>query len=315
MKKISFSILILIIAFGYSCVKNRNSINTDFGSLKPFLELRAPDFPTAGAPNFAGIDHFDNADIDGLTAGNDTVLFYVNIASVNTFNNPTNVTVGVDEKLIKTFNDTSQLEYTVLPAFAYKQLDKTVVIPAHERIAQIRVVFKKDLFNQLDPTLNYMLPITILKNDGIDVSLNEGTVWFHKIGNCIAGDYNVTGSEKTYNIFSNGDTVLSSNYDLSIFTPTKSISAVSSSVAQTPYATKVLLGSDWYYLISFDCLSNTILDLRPNEVMYSNIRINSFKLLQPPTYNSQTETFHFVTSYVNGSNGQYVVVEETLTKQ
>lgn len=278
----------------FSCVKDRNTINTDFGPLKPFLELRSPDFPGAGTPNFAGIDHFDNADIDVLTLFNDTILFYVNLASQNTFNAKINVTVGLDENLIKAFNDTSAVKYTVLPPFAYKQLNKDVVIEPNERVAKVRVVFKKDVFDQLDPTVDYMLPLTILKNDGISVSSNEGTVWFHKIGNCIAGTYDAVGSPASP-IF---------------FTP-KTMEPVNLTTATIEYGNQGPAG--WKYVIVFNCTNNEIIGVSPNDFMYSRIEVNSFRLEQPPTYDPVKKEFHFVTSFVQFGTRKYV--DETLTKQ
>ena len=41
----------------------------------------------------------------------------------------------------------------------------------------------------LDPTKNYMLPISITDGDGVDLTGNFNTMYFHAIGNPIAGSY------------------------------------------------------------------------------------------------------------------------------
>ncbi len=180
MKKISFFLFTIIIA-GFcftACVKDRN-VGPDFSSTDPLLELRTP------ISNIAGLANFGRAVIGNLP---DTEQFYVNLASANTLDHDVNVAVGVDASKIDTYNadDANALKYELLPDSAYALLKTAATIVKGQRVDSIQIVFYKD---KIDPTHNYMVPVTIAESDGILISGNQGTIWFHAIGNPLAGIY------------------------------------------------------------------------------------------------------------------------------
>ena len=181
MKKISlyFSAIILTSAVFMGCVKDRN-VGPDFSSTDPVLELRTP------IADIAGLAYFGRAVIGNLP---DTQQFYINLASANTLGHDVSVTIGVDASLIDTYNadDANAVKYELLPDSDYALLKTAGTIVKGQRIDSFQIAFFKD---RIDATKNYMLPITITDGDGVLISGNQGTIWFHAIGNPIAGSYN-----------------------------------------------------------------------------------------------------------------------------
>lgn len=180
MKKISFllSAILLTCMCVTSCVKDRN-VGPDFSSTDPVLELRTP------ISNIAGLANLSKAVIGILS---DTVQFYANLASAYTMDHDINVTIGVDAARIDTYNGDSAnaLKYELLPDSAYSIIKTAGTIVKGQRIDSFQVAFFKD---KIDPTINYMLPIAITDGSGILLSQNQSVIWFHAIGNPIAGAY------------------------------------------------------------------------------------------------------------------------------
>jgi hypothetical protein len=180
MKKISLflQLSLLSVVFFASCVKDRN-VGTDFSQIQPVLELRTP------VSNIAGLAYFPRATIGNLA---DTVQFYVNLASEYTLDRDVNVTIGFDQSRIDTYNaDANNLvKYEPLPDSCYTLLKSSGTIQAGQRIDSFQVAFYKD---KIDGSKNYMAPIGILDGDGVLLSGNQSVIWFHAIGNPLAGPY------------------------------------------------------------------------------------------------------------------------------
>ena len=181
MKKISLflQLSLLSVVFFASCVKDRN-VGTDFSQIQPVLELRTP------VSNIAGLAYFARATIGNLA---DTVQFYANLASEYTLDRDLNITIGLDQSRIDTYNAdaTHTVKYELLPDSAYALLKTEGTIKAGQRIDSFQIAFFKDKIP--DPTKNYMIPIAILDGDGVLLSANQAVIWFHAIGNPLAGPY------------------------------------------------------------------------------------------------------------------------------
>lgn len=176
-----FSVGIFVMVSIASCVKNRNSLNTDFSNLQPLVELRTP------PPNVAGLLNFGTASL--LLAGQpdpDTVLVYVNLASVTALNKDLKVNVDIDNAAMTTYNATSTIKYTLFPDSTFSIPQKQVTIKAGQHVAPVNIIFHPD---KIDFSKNYMLPISIKDAEGTTISSNFGTIYFHQIGNPLAGPY------------------------------------------------------------------------------------------------------------------------------
>jgi hypothetical protein len=180
MKRISNFLLLMLLTgmFFTSCVKDRN-VGPDFSSTAPMLELKTPQ------SNIAGQAYFGRAVIGNLP---DTVQFYANLAAAYAADRDIAVTIGVDPSRLDNYNadPANTLKYVLLPDSDYVILKTTGTIVNGQHIDSFQVAFFKD---KIDPTTNYMLPIAITDGDGIQISQNQGLIFFHAIGNPLAGDY------------------------------------------------------------------------------------------------------------------------------
>ena len=304
MKKISSLAqvaLVLVVVLSFS-VKNRNDLYTDFSNLQPFLELRTP------VNNIAGLAFFPQAALTG-SGDNDTARFYVNLASNNVLDRDLNVSLGVSTSALDSYNADPEntVKYELMPDDLYIWDVRNVTIKAGERIAEVLVVFHSSSF---DKSKNYMLPVSILDGDGISVSANQGIIWYHAIGNCFAGTYTTSGTRTGYS-GGRADGIIAFEVDLADYSP-KTFLPVDPENVVVDYGD--LGGSGWQYVISVDCATNEVTDVQPNDAMASGIKANSFKLLQPVTYDAATKTLHIVSGYTN-SSGNDRDIDETFVKE
>ncbi len=193
MNKISSFFKILIPGLLFSaCIKNADNF-TDFSTTKPVLEMKTAVIVANGSAdyvNIAGLPNFGNAGLSAIPNyfPNDSISFLVNLASNEPLSKDLTLKVGVNPDLIATYNVSSTLQFELMPDSLYSWTgDQTVTIPAGERTVMVNgLSFNYDKF---DPTKNYMLPIGVLDGDGITVSANMGAIYFHTIGNPMAGNY------------------------------------------------------------------------------------------------------------------------------
>ena len=188
--KTSISILSLAVTFS-SCVKSVDNF-TDFSTTQPIVELKTA-IPYGGGSsytNIAGLGNFTKSALGNIVNYYaDTVSFYVNLASNNTLSKAVNVTVGLNNEALSNYNADAAnvIKYELMPDSVYEWTNASVSIPAGERIATVSgLVFHYDM---IDPSKNYMLPIGILTADGVTISGNQGAIYFHTIGNPLAGVY------------------------------------------------------------------------------------------------------------------------------
>jgi hypothetical protein len=167
-----------------ACVKNRNDSATDFTQIKPIVEIRDN---ISGVGNDAGLAYFGKATLN-FSGDPDTVSFYVNMASVNALDKDVTVTLGVDAAALAAYNadPNNSVKYDQFPDSVYSFAEKQVTIKAGERVALVSLQFFP---SKIDPSKNYMLPISITDASGVDISGNFGTIYYHVIGNVLAGSY------------------------------------------------------------------------------------------------------------------------------
>ena len=167
-----------------ACVKDRNEQGTDFSNLQPLVEIRDN---ISGVGNDAGLANFGKASLN-FTADPDTVSFYVNLASVNVLNHDVTVTVDVSQDALDAYNadPAHTIKYDLMPDSVYSFIKKDVVIKAGERVDNVSI----ELYpSKIDPSKSYMLPVSITDAGGINISGNFGTIYYHLIGNPLAGNY------------------------------------------------------------------------------------------------------------------------------
>jgi Domain of unknown function (DUF1735) len=171
------SAIVLGIAGLESCVKSRGGLETDFSNLQDYVI-----FQTGGTGNFG------SANVAAGAAAPDTVVVstIVTLASKNVASSPIVVTIGLDDTKRTDYNSANGTSYQAFPDSIYKILTPTVTIPAGQNFAKASVeIFAR----KVDQSVSYLLPLTIKDAGGKNLSGNENTVYYHIIGNPLAGAY------------------------------------------------------------------------------------------------------------------------------
>ena len=171
--------LIVIVLFQTSCVKDFRDGETDFSGTKPVALIAEGGLSTtafgAAALTYPGTD------------STDTATFHVNYAADNVAPASEDFTLAIDQNAIKNYNATGGLQYVILPDSDYTFTTTKVTVAKGNNYVAVKVVFHP---NRIDPSKNYMLPITITAApSGTIISGNQATIYYHAIGNPIAGAY------------------------------------------------------------------------------------------------------------------------------
>jgi hypothetical protein len=188
MKRISIAITSLLALSLASCLKDKP--NTDFTSTQSqyVAEISTSNInSTPNAPS-GGLQYFSGATLSFIGAADlDTVWFTVNIASDYPANKDIPVTLAVDNQALANYNAGGPpTTFTLFPDSTFSMPAKTGTIKAGQRLDTFYVIFNT---LKIDPTQSYMLPISITSAPGTIISGNMGTIYFHVVGNPLAGVY------------------------------------------------------------------------------------------------------------------------------
>ncbi len=180
MKKILTAIILLSAALT-SCLKDDTINSVGLKNNGTFIEIP-----------YSGLENFSQSAV--LTAGvTDPIILPIvlNVANTNgkLFTNDVTVTLAYDDAARTTYNaqPASPVKYDALPDSTYSFKTKTGIIKAGQALDTVYITFYPD---KIDPSKNYMAAISIKDAQGQGISGNFSTVYFHTIGNPIAGNYN-----------------------------------------------------------------------------------------------------------------------------
>jgi hypothetical protein len=173
---LSVTLPVGLMIFLSGCLKTHEGF-TDFSTTSDFVLLTG-----------AGTGNFKAANISVNTSSPDTIRKTVtaDLASKNNDNGPVTVTLGLDAAALTAYNTANGTNFQPFPSNAYKILNSTLTIPAGQHYASTTVEIYQ---NKLDPTISYMLPISIKDGGGKQLSNNQNTIYYNVIGNPIAGAY------------------------------------------------------------------------------------------------------------------------------
>ena len=201
-KSLVFKNLIAILLVGStvffaSCIKNRNNGAPDFTQLQPVIQIIND---KAGNAANSGLDGFSAAALllDNSTAS-DSAAFRLNYAATGTAPADITVTLAYDAAALIAYNAANPNPvnpYTKFPDSIYTFTQTTVVVKAGTSYSDLVKLYVKP--NKIDITKNYMLPISITAAGGVKISGNYGTIYFHLIGNPLAGKYNLIGTRYNF---------------------------------------------------------------------------------------------------------------------
>ncbi|HXO76665.1 MAG TPA: DUF1735 domain-containing protein [Puia sp.] len=191
MKKSSIVISFASILFLGSCLKDKP--NVDFGQDAGYIAeiSTASTNGTDQAPS-GGLTYFGGAVIaTSVDTDPDDEFFTVNIASQYPPTKDIPVTVAINDAARTAYNAAPQDGYTygALPANAYSFPATTGTIHSGLRLDTFNITF---MHGNMDPTKDYMLPISLTAAPGTTISGNLNTIYFHIIGNLLAVNHTQT---------------------------------------------------------------------------------------------------------------------------
>ncbi len=279
----------LLIILG-SCVKSRSG-ETDFSNLKPIVVIRE-----GGMQNFGS-----TALTFPATDSVDTTYFRVNYAATNVAPKDITVQLGFDSGALNTYNNAGGAQYAKFPDSIYSFTTTTVTIKAGQSFSD-PIPFAV-YPSKIDPTKNYMFPISILNAGGLNISGNFSTVYYHLIGNPIAGAY-----QRQWLRWSKADSSGTPNFNVTsstIFAPTD------------PTTIRVNSGTGVSYIVSFTdsagIPTNFAVAFPSSSTDTGSPAANGITITGGPTIeraDPKSGVYRFTFSYLNGSGAPRVIVDQ-----
>lgn len=198
MKINKYIILVTFVGMAFivsSCLEG-DEMNTPPGAVKPFIMMT--NNPNGGTLVNSGVRYFGaQALLLDPTADNDTLTFAVALQGTLGFKKDINVTLTTPTEALDDVND--GIHYAMMPSTAFDLLSTSGTIAKGDTYAEFKVVFHP---SKIDMSKDYMLPITATNDAGLVVSSNYGFIYYHIIGNPLAGQY-----RHYYRRYNNADTV------------------------------------------------------------------------------------------------------------
>lgn len=291
--------MLFAIASFTSCIKDTNS-GTEVSGLQPIALIYG-----------SGIANFSSANLSFPgTDPSDTVFFQCNYASTGLAPKDIVYTLGYNAAALAAYNATSTLKYSKLPDSCYSFKATSVTIKAGQNYsANIPLTIYP---SKMDPSQNYMLPISITDASGVTISGNFGTLYIHAIGNPLAGTYNVVGKRYNYTgVISYSGGPIPTGYVSTATCPSPKIASVIDGVTiGLDYAN--LGGNGYQYTITYDPATQTISNVSGNFLS----AVSNFACTTK-TYDPVNKIIHITTTYNNGAagSGNDRVVDEVFTHQ
>ena len=168
-----------------SCLEG-DEINTPPNGSTPFLMIT--NNANGGTNVNSGIRYFPSeALILNPNLKNDTIKFAVAIQGITKYDRDINVSLSIREEELDDYLAKDGIPYQMMPSNAFDLLASSGTIPKGKTYVEFSLVMHPSLINLKK---NYMLPITLTSNDvSLPISSNYSTIYYHSIGNPIAGLY------------------------------------------------------------------------------------------------------------------------------
>jgi Domain of unknown function (DUF1735) len=284
-------LLLSITFFQGACVKDRPG-ETNFSQIQPIVLI-----PEGGLSTFSS-----EALVFPATDASDTANFHVNYAAVNVASADETVTLAVDAAAVTSYNSSSAIQYVLAPDSIFSFTTNTVTVTKGDNYTgNIPLVIYP---SKVDPTKNYMIPISIeTAPTGATISGNYGTIYYHLIGNPIAGTYEEYWSRWNAADSSSGAAgALYYQSDVGAITfgpnsPTE-IAAVSQGTGETD-------------IIDFTNTAGTLSNFTVTIPPVTGITVGSPSFVRADPVNGIYEIYF---SYVNGSGANRVIVDKYVKK-
>src|SRR5258706_2091494 len=170
-----------------SCLKVDDMNTPPGGAGGAMIAMSYVDLKNTGTTLNSGLRYFGNAALTYPAADlADTATFWVSLQGP-TIGKNLSVTLNVDNNARSDYYSIDSIAYLTMPDSLYTFLGpETAVINAGKTYAQFQVIFYP---SKVDPTQNYILPVTATNDRNVPTSSNYCHIYFHAIGNPIAGSY------------------------------------------------------------------------------------------------------------------------------
>lgn len=185
--KLLFALLIGSLSL-VSCLK-KGDMNIDLEKTTgTIMELQFVQSASGGSTINSGMQYFSGGALTyPATNSMDTARYNISLAGPVTLGKDLSVTIGFDGDKVLDNLSNDGIRYELMPDSLYHFIETTATIKAGQTIAPMHVVFYP---SKINPAKSYMLPVVIKDAQGKTISSNFGTIYFHVIGNPIAGTYN-----------------------------------------------------------------------------------------------------------------------------
>ncbi|HEY4286219.1 MAG TPA: DUF1735 domain-containing protein [Puia sp.] len=217
MKKSSIVISFASSVLLCSCLKDKP--NVDLSGIGTIAEISTASTNSTDQAPSGGLANFSGAVIaTSVDASPDDEFFTVNIASQYPPTKDIPVTVAVNDAARTAYNAAPSDGYTygALPTNAYSFPATTGTVHAGLRLDTFNITF---MHGNMDPTKDYMLPISLTAAPGTTISGNMNTIYFHIIGNLLALNYSHTYYRFDAADSSGAPAVNTTDPDSTFFTP------------------------------------------------------------------------------------------------
>jgi len=187
MRHIKILLLFFITALGLSgCLKKDDANNNPYTITAPVYTMEYITPGGSGTTVNSGLQFFGAAALTYPgTDISDTATFTVRLTGTSVSDKDVTVTIAPDTKALADNYKTDSITYEAMPDSVYKFISTTGTIKKGSSVASFQLVFFP---SKINPVKNYMLAPTPTSTDH-EVSGNLGHIYFHTIGNPLAGAY------------------------------------------------------------------------------------------------------------------------------
>ncbi len=161
------------------CVKTKDATFNDFSKLNDFVFLQNSDL--------SNFDFAANIIITPSTTDTIKLDLYIGLASVNATGSDISVTLTIDDTKRTTYNTANPgSDFLAFTTNMYKLKDSKVVIKTGTKyVKTVLEIYSATV----DVSKSWMLPVSINDASGKPLTTNLNTMYYHIVGNPLAGDY------------------------------------------------------------------------------------------------------------------------------
>jgi len=324
MRHIKIALLFFVVVSGLTSCLKKNDATIDIDNLSnPVFTL---EWIQNGGTNInSGLQYFAQGALTyPATHTSDTTTFSVRLTGADYPKSDIAVTIAPDTKALLDNFKVDGITYEAMPDSVFKLLNTTGTIKAGTGVAYFTIVFYP---SKINPTRNYMLAPTVTSPTNYKVSTNFGHIYFHTIGNPLAGAYKTTGSRLNYSGgvswsgppaaypagFTDGTTSAYNTTVIAAPVNPKTVKLIMGNVPEPAPGS----GSSYYYITGTDAaFTNITYNMGSNFAAgYSNISQYILNYVAPTA--TQKASFHLITKYNNaaGNAGSDRIIDQTFTQQ